>query len=505
MEKDNPGGKRPPFFYPKEEDARLTEEEKIERDKIANSIMTSFDRISQRYLERYIGALDRASPKWQNELNDFGRQIGLLLSKRACIPGFYRYVLKKTRTTPKLKRQRLTLTKAFLLSMFRPEGFKLEDLIEKPLSVEENDDYTRRHLQRIIHEYVPDAFYEVEPAPIKRQKVDDRVKSIATIFSSQELPKTDTTSPALQLSKADKEYWESNPIAVEMIRHNAAISPIMPEYVEDFISFREECNDVISKQNFLLREKYHKYLCAESGQFTLLFEVFYRQVSSIIAQEWFQNQDIEIRKSLIAKGYPFKYNFVDASKARELLLTLLEPEKQVNFLIGMCAISLQEQGLFLQSITLNNELLKSSNLTTLEKGIILENNAIICRHNKRFKLMIGYMKKALVEYEKSGNEYMVAVGLKNIGEAEWQMGFKEAAWNYFREAEEKTPSLSSPMEHFGILWNLASAFKRIGEEKAEQKYLTKCLEVLPDNETEKIILILQRLNKSDKLLSQTKF
>ena len=46
MEKDNFGGKTPPFFYPKEEDAQLNEEEKIEREKIAKSIMTSFDKSS---------------------------------------------------------------------------------------------------------------------------------------------------------------------------------------------------------------------------------------------------------------------------------------------------------------------------------------------------------------------------------------------------------------------------------------------------------------------------
>jgi tetratricopeptide (TPR) repeat protein len=500
MEKNNPGGKQSPFFYPEEEDVKLTKEEKIERDKIAKSIMISFDKISQRYLERYISALNRASPKWKNELNEYGKQIGLLLSKRACIPGFYRYVLKETMVNQKLKRQRVTLTKAFLLSMLKPEGFKLEDVIEKPLSIEESDDYTRRSVQRIIHEYVPDAFFEFEPTPIKRQKIDDRVKSISTIFSSQEMPKTETTEIAMRLSKADKAYWKSNTIAMEMIHHNAEIQPIMPEYVEDLISFRDECREVLSKQNFVVREKYNKYLCSENGQFTLLFEVFYRQVSSIIAQEWFQNQDPETRRNLIAKGYPFKYNSTDAAKARELLLTLLQPEQHVNVLISYCAISLQEQGLFPQSITLNNELLKSSKLTTLEKGIILENNAVIYRNNKKFKLMIGCMKKALDEYEKSGDEYRVAVGLKNIGEAEWQMGFKEAALSYFKKSEDTIPSLTDPMKRFAVLWNLASAFKRIGEMKAEQRYLTKCLMTLPDSETEKIIVIGERLCQLDRLL-----
>ena len=33
MEKDNSGGKKPPFFYPEEEDAQLNEQEKIEKRK----------------------------------------------------------------------------------------------------------------------------------------------------------------------------------------------------------------------------------------------------------------------------------------------------------------------------------------------------------------------------------------------------------------------------------------------------------------------------------------
>jgi hypothetical protein len=201
---------------------------------------------------------------------------------------------------------------------------------------------------------------------------------------------------------------------------------------------------------------------------------------------------------IFAKGYPFRYDSEDAAKARELLLELLQPEQQVNFLISMCAISLQEQGLFIQSIRLNDELLKSGSLSALEKGVILENNAVVCRNNKKFKLMIGYMKKALVEYERSGNVYRVAVGLKNIGEAEWQMGFKEAAWNYFRKSEKKMSSLTEPMERFGVLWNLASAFRGVRERKAEQEYLTKCLAALPDSEIEKIILIEQRLQQLDK-------
>ena len=114
--------------------------------------MTAFDKYGQRYLERLIGGMNRASPRWKLELNEFAKQIGLLLSKRACIPGFYRYVLKKTMINKKLRRQRATLAKAFLISILKEDGLKIEELIEKPLRkrpiLEENgiDGYTRRHV-----------------------------------------------------------------------------------------------------------------------------------------------------------------------------------------------------------------------------------------------------------------------------------------------------------------------------------------------------------------------
>ena len=264
--------------------------------------MTSFDKISQRYLERYIGAVNRASPKWKNELNEFATQMGLLLSKRACIPGFYLYVLKKTRADQKLRRQRITLTKAFLLSMLKPEGFKLEEIIEKPLAIEENEDYTRRHVQRIIHEYIPDPFFEIENVPIKRRGIDERVKSITTIFSSQAMPKTDTSEAASKFAKADKELLGSSPIAMEMIRHNAEINAIMPEYVEDMISFRQECSEIISQQNFLVKEKYNKYLCDKGGNFTLLFEVFYSRFPQLSVRNGSKIKNLQQGKSSLQKA-----------------------------------------------------------------------------------------------------------------------------------------------------------------------------------------------------------
>lgn len=467
--------------------------------------MTAFDKYGQRYLERLIGGMNRASPRWKLELNEFAKQIGLLLSKRACIPGFYRYVLKKTMINKKLRRQRATLAKAFLISILKEDGLKIEELIEKPLTkrpiLEENgvDGYTRRHVQRIIHEYYPDAFFEIQDSSLSN-RTDERVKSFSSVFASKEPPRTATSDTAANFVSVENQMWRSSATAKKMVRSNAELAPIIPEYVEDMISFREECRQIISKENFLVREKYATYFCSEDGNLTSLFEVFYKQVSSILAREWFLNQRSTTRKILIDRGYPFKFCSADAVKARQLLLTLIGFEDQVNSILALCSLSLQERDLFAESVILYKELLNSNKLSVLERGITLENIAIAYRHDKKHKLMVGYMKKAIEEYKKASDPYRVCVALKNIGEAEWYLGFKEKAWAFFKEAEEKTTCINDPIDRAKVFGNLASAFRRIGETRLERVYWTKCLTILPDTETEKILEVEQRLRELDKFV-----
>lgn len=481
----------------------MVESEKNERERITNAVMTAFDKYSQRYLERLIGGMNRASPRWKLVLDEFAKQIGLLLSKRACIPGFYRHVLRRTMANKKLRRQRATLTKAFLVSMLEEEGLKIEELVEKPLRKKPIakddgvDGYTRRHVQRIIHDYYPDAFFETKDSLLS-SAVDERVKSLTSVFASEELPRTSTSDIAANLASMEKQIWSSSTTAKKMIRSNAELQSIVPEYVQDLISFKEECRQIISQENFLVREKYAKYFCSKDGDFTELFEVFYKQLSSILAQEWFLNQRPATRKMLIDRGYPFEFSSADAAEVRQLLLTLIGFENQVNSILAFCAIALQGRELFDESAILYKEILKSNSLSVGENAIILENIAIVFRKSKKYKLMVGYMKRALKQYELAGENYRVCVALKNIGEAEWNMGFKEKACKFFGKAEERGASLADPMQRFGVLWNLASAFRRIGNVTGERKYLTKCLECLPDNETDTIIQIEARLQQLDK-------
>lgn len=86
-----------------------------------------------------------------------------------------------------------------------------------------------------------------------------------------------------------------------------------------------------------------------------------------------------------------------------------------------------------------------------------------------------------------------------MGEAEWMTGYKDAAQRFFSEAEMLVGELSDPSQRFGALWNLACAFRRIGEFKYEIDYLRRCLEILPESETEKILEVDRRLGELNRL------
>jgi len=84
-----------------------------------------------------------------------------------------------------------------------------------------------------------------------------------------------------------------------------------------------------------------------------------------------------------------------------------------------------------------------------------------------------------------------------MGEAEWYMGFKDKALKYFAQSEKRSTILNDPILYFKVLGNLAFATRRMGEVKLERNYLMKCLEALPETETQTILQIEARLQQLD--------
>lgn len=482
------------------EDKGKSEQEK----RIETAIIAAFDKYSIRYFERLYNDIQTANHEEKVELLESSRREDLLLLKRVLAPGFFRYVLGSIMRDRKFERQRTTLIRAFLISIFDPDGVKIDELVEHPekeLNISEKrplpERYTRRHVQRLLHVYFQDAFFEAE-AFLDKRKIDDRFRPKSSVFADGDLPIVSTSNLAKEVVSAASENTRSDNDQMRLIYVNSQLQSIMPEVLKDMLSFAEECGEVVAREGFETREKYSIFFSSKPGDYSRSFIVFYNHLSSILAWEWFRSRRPEGQKKLLNQDFSFNYPPSDAHKARELLLELTCSEKRTDYILNFGAIALQKIGQTENSVVLLKESLKLTGLSSLDQGINTENIAIAYRELKKYKLMVGYVKKALKQYEAAGELYRVCVGLKNIGEAEWYMGFRENAWKFFGEAEKRSKILTDPMQRFGVMWNLAVAFRRIGDVKTEINYLKKCLETVPDTETEKIIEIEARLEQLDK-------
>jgi tetratricopeptide (TPR) repeat protein len=99
----------------------------------------------------------------------------------------------------------------------------------------------------------------------------------------------------------------------------------------------------------------------------------------------------------------------------------------------------------------------------------------------------GEARKALSYYKKSGKTYYVCLALKLIAEAQYYMGFKESAINSFQSVENLADKLNQ--DKWKVLLNIGMSFNRLGETHLRDKYLTKCLPLIPDDETETILRV----------------
>jgi len=146
------------------------------------------------------------------------------------------------------------------------------------------------------------------------------------------------------------------------------------------------------------------------------------------------------------------------------------------------------------AIALNSGCFKLKVLSELERGILHENIAVIHRDNGNPKLMVREMKTATENYKKTDDDYRVCVALKNLGEAEWMLGYRATALRFFRESDLLSERLDQS-KRAGVHWNLASAARRIGEKKMEIDNLMRCMKEFPEDETDKILAVDKRLSE----------
>ena len=216
---------------------------------------------------------------------------------------------------------------------------------------------------------------------------------------------------------------------------------------------------------------------------------------SIVSVEWFRSRQEETRKKLVSEAHPLKYTEEDADLTAKRLFDLTGSEKESTNIMLASGVVFLQYGRPDVSSSIYRECLKFENLTPWHKGVIHENLATIYRDSKppKAKLMVGEMKKAMEFYRQSGDHYRVCVALKNLGEAEWNLGFKELGMNYFDEAKGSSVKLEQS-DRAGVLWNLACAAKRVGDAKLEKRFLAECMKECPEDRTHMILEINRRLN-----------
>lgn len=441
---------------------------------------TSFDKWNTNYLQRL--AEQKQSDNWEEDRKE-AYLLNLFLSKRVFIYGFYRHITKQIQTNSVVQRQRKFLIKAIIQSMVHPEGVTAKDL-EK--TIESDEGYTYTHTRRMINDDYPEMFMESE-----KKKKDARFTPFRTVFSLQELPE-EYKAKLWKTVENTYQHMKSRPDLTEWLLLNAGIMPVTPEYLLDLRNFLIDIQEVLRKiqidsKNKQVLQKEMKGLTEISGEFSNHFQ-------SMMAVEWWRNRQQKTKRWLIDDGFPFKYTRSDATKAHELLLEITESPEQTYSIMFGSALTFNDRELPEQAQFLYEECLKMDYPNHLDRGILHENIATMLRKQNKPKLMVREMKKALEHFQQTNNKYRVCVALKNLGEAEWNLGFKEAGLGYFSEAESLCDTLDHPKIAW-VYWNLACASRRIGEKKMECDYLLKCMTNSTDEQTKLILECEQRMSE----------
>lgn len=450
------------------------------REKLRQSLYSVFDVWAA---QNYDMLMTSTTIEDMDEITNDAHMEDLFLSKRALIPGFMRYITKQQTSNTKLARQRSTVLKACIISIIDPKGVTVSDLESRSQS---DESYTRRHTQRIIREAYSGAFFEIE----KRHK-DERFSPYSSVFSPYELPKL-TYQELVEFFKDQTKKFSSIKDMVSWILRNGMIRIVTPEHLEDLLSFKNEALAVMRDLHY--DSELGKLLFSELKGFTDILLVFHAHFQSIMAVKWWRSRRKQTKRKLIDDGFPLKYSNNEAVAARSILLELTESQEHTAYILHEAALAFNEHPMPDATISLFRQCLETETYTDLQKGTLHENIAVILRETSRPKLMVQEMKKSVEYLRKGDNTYRLCVSLKNLGEAEWMLGFKETGSRYFAEAESLIDQLDQ-LERAKVLGNLACSAMRLGEKNMEIEYLMKQLVEIPEEYTLEFLKVDRRLGE----------
>jgi len=285
----------------------MTEPEK--REALRRAIITAFDKWGANWFDSLFTSMSNGFKP--DELKAFYYD-DLFMSKRALIPGFMRHVTQQVSRNEDCKRRRMALIEACLYSILHPTGTTITEL-EK--SSQSDTEYTRRHLQRLVHESFPEMFIEVP-----EQRDDRRFSYFSSVFSPYEAPKLLNPEDVGRAQLQDVVAALSHPRHMQRILLNGTINLVAPEMLESLIKFREEALEIMSKTGY--DSEYGRVLFADLKEVTDILLIFHAHFQSMLAVSWFRGRRLETKKELMKRGFPLSYSKDDAEAARRLLLVV---------------------------------------------------------------------------------------------------------------------------------------------------------------------------------------
>lgn len=467
------------------------------RKKIHVAVGHAFEKWALRNYERVIREFGEGDDERQREVSEDFWDEDAFLVRRVRDIGFYRYTLKEIRSNKLIAKRRKHALEACIASMISSLGTSISELLAKTGEAQngkgrsENDKKTKRDMQRTIYEKLAESFFEHKPDDRFRTE-DERVPHISSVFAPVTLPKTEQTEEALWMLYLERmdTLLRQNVAQAQLIHFSLSFS--LPEFLQDMIDFRTDCLALLPPKS--AKNEVAQYLESQVMEFTPLFLQFYWHFSSIVAVEYFRHRKKEGRKALLSGEYLLRYDQAEARKARELLGKLFGSPAHASLRLSDAAAYFSMMGLHQISIVLYEDVRTSKDESLINQAITSENIAIEYRWLRNYKLMLRYAKEALQLYGNAEQQYRYCVCLKNIGEAEGMLGFKDRARECFEEAELRSESLRQS-DHFSVLFNIAMAHSRIGDRKGELDYLKKSLVACPEDQTERILWINERMNQ----------
>ena len=454
-----------------------------EKQQITDSIVRAFDKYAHRQYRNLFAGI----PEKKDGMRETIIEDRFLDMRSISIDSYMRVQDMRARSKPVMKR-RAILARAAILSLAKGD-FTLSELDHDPDRCCNDGDshrgYTDRHRQRLVREVHRNMFFEPEPDSVRKRE-DKREKRISSAFSDGDPPRDPAGDRARAfLDTAAKIVPTISGVGKQrMLALNSTLRMAFPMYLEDVMAFRNECRAVF--ESLGERNDRIDFLREQLVESPLLLDVFYSHLTSILDLAWFRTRKNAEKELLLKPAPQAKYDRDDARKARGMLVSIYGPDLARHFLDISGTAFLQYDRPSAAAYVFMECVYMAGN--DRNRGAAWQNVAACHRLKKRFKLALVAMKKALVCFEAAGDTYRVCNALQLIGESRWRLGFRDAAMKSFDEVERRGMEMEAEKRWLSQ-YILGMSFGRLGEMRLRRAHLAKALKMIPEEDTEAILLV----------------